>query len=60
MTVWYNAPATLASFRIIEAAVTVLLDAGFSPQDAANGVDLPRTFRTAYLRLINAVSWRSR
>jgi TetR/AcrR family transcriptional regulator, tetracycline repressor protein len=32
-------PATPASFRIIEAAVTVLLDAGFSPQDAADGVD---------------------
>jgi hypothetical protein len=28
-----------AGFKIIEAAVTVLLDAGFSPQDAADGVD---------------------
>ena len=32
-------PTTPACFRIIEAAVTVLLDAGFSPQDAADGVD---------------------
>jgi hypothetical protein len=32
-------PTTPAGFRIIEAAVTVLLDAGFSPQDAADGVD---------------------
>lgn len=32
-------PATPAGFRVIEAAVTVLLGGGFSPQDAADGVD---------------------
>lgn len=32
-------PVSPGGFRGIEAAVTVLLDAGFSPQDAADGVD---------------------
>lgn len=32
-------PVSPGAFRVMEAAVTVLLDAGFSPQDAADGVD---------------------
>jgi len=32
-------PASPAGFRVIEAAVSVLLDAGYSPQDAADAAD---------------------
>ena len=32
-------PVSPRGFRVIEAAVAVLLDAGFSPQDATDGVD---------------------
>lgn len=32
-------PVSPAGFRVIEAAVTVLLDAGYSPQDVADAVD---------------------